>query len=234
MNYILKNLKKLNLTFPKVNGQYKFNPVSPYGSLNLSNETIDFMREFYEFIINSKILSTETLIYIQSFEDTPKEVVQRHNENADEYNKITVKQLTNHIYYDTKRLHEFFDDQIIQNLIIGKGDLGECKAALQNAKTKKQGKSLLSELSPLKYPTAINTQQPSFDNIKGFIQMLTLYTHTGIEFAEQSFPDVVGYINYIASKDKSELTQNEAVILEKVKNTNKPRVTKPKAEPVKV
>lgn len=233
MNYILRNLKKLNMTFPKVNGQYKYNPVSPYGSLNLSNDVLEFMRDFFEFVMNSKILSTETMIYIKSFEDTPKEVVQQHNENADEYNKITVKQLTNHIYYDTKRLHEFFDDQIIQNLIIGKGDLAECKAALQNAKAKKQGKSLLSELSPLKYPTAINTQQPSYENLKGFIQMLRLYTHTGIEFAESSFPDVVGYINYLSTKDKTELTQTESVILEKVRNTNKPATSKPKAEPVK-
>lgn len=192
----------------------------------LENDAKDFLSNYFQFILNgeNKILSDFSIMYVSlAYCDSVEEVVDAYNE-AGIKEQLTITQGRNHLYYDTKRLHEYFDDDMIQKIIQNKGDIDVYRATLESAKNRKEGKSILNTVTPLKLPNAINPTAPSKAEIENFMNMLTPYTNTAIENIESSLSiDVIGYLNYLSYK--AHPTDEERRLLKIVESLDKPKIT---------
>ena len=221
MASILRYTKEVYKTFKEVNGNYKLDTTSLIGKLKLKDEDYAFLASYLDFVMNSGVLSSETKIYITSIENNTTDAVRAYNLNNPSY-QISTKKMTNHIYYDTKRLLELFPDDMITKIIYRKGDLEIYKAMLENALKTRCKKTLLKEVSILALPSTILSEKPTDKEIDEFFVMFSPYTKKIISIVESELSrNVIGYINYISSKSKNSITDEEREIISRLEALGK-------------
>lgn len=212
MKNILRHTKVVYQSYQEVNGKYKLNPTSYLGKRKLDNSTNNFLRHYLEFVMNSKkLISDITKIYITSMDDRPTDIVSAYNGSGLK-EKITVKQLSNHMYYDAKRLGSLFPDDMLYNVMHGKGDLTKYEVLLENAVIQMQGETLLSRNCVLKLPIGISSEKPTELELDSFFMLFAPYTKKIIGSVEEQLPrQVVRYLNYLSCKKT--LTEEEQAIM---------------------
>lgn len=223
----MRNIKVLSKTFIKqANGEYKISVGGGYASgsvkiadnPNLRDEIFKFMLDYYKFVINSKLISSESMIYITSIGETPKEIVETFNSNHEE--QITTKQLNNHMNYDIVRLQKFFDDDIIMGLIISKDDderakrLEKAKIALQNAKEAAEGGSWYDKVTVCKIDKTASVKNLSEKDKIDMLLEYTRYTHDALIKAGDRLSPFLNWINELRNKRPEELSDKESCILQ--------------------
>lgn len=217
MNRILRSTQVLYRSYRNVNGTWKLDGYSPLAKMALSNESYKFFGNFLDFVMTSGILSDTTMIYIQSIEDNLQDAIRLYNADANAYDKISPKKASNHFYYDAKRLHEFFPDDMIVQIQLKKADLEVCKALLQTAINKKLGKSQISKYCILNIPAGICTKVPSAQELDDLLKMLLPYTNKTVSEVEKNIqPDTVKYLNYVLNKEN--LTAEEKLVVNRFKS----------------
>ena len=201
MNQILRSIRVLYRSYRNENGTWKLDRYSPLAKMALSNDSYKFFGDFLDFVMTGGILSDTTMIYIQSIEDNLQDAIRLYNADARDFEKISPKKASNHFYYDAKRLHEFFPDDMIIQIQRKKADLEVCRALLQSAVNKKLGKSQVSELCVLNLPTGICTTVPDEKELDDFFKLIAPYSNKAVRETEKKIhPDTVKYLNYVLNK----------------------------------
>lgn len=212
---IMRYTKMVNDAFIEKNGNLKVNVNSPIGKRKLNERTMSFLAKYLRFVKESGLLSEPSKIWIESIESNPMDAIRTYNATSGKYKQITPKQASNHIYYDTKKLLEFFPDDMLRNVIFKKCDIAFYESALENAISKKTKKTFLGKMTILKLPSVISQEQPTSEEIDDFFTLFEPYTKESIKQVEKMIPkNVIGYINYIAVK--KERSENEQALINKL------------------
>ena len=215
MAVILRYTRFVYQSFAKERGKYKLASLNRLSGKPLSDREIEFLRRYIEFVAES-VVSDTTRVYLNAVEDRPSEIVARYNSDKDEWKRITAKQMTNHIYYDTQKLLKLFPDDMLTKVLSKKGNLDIYEAMLENAIDQKLGKSPMHQACVLKLPTNVCEERPSEDEIDRFFQLYLPYTKKIIKVVEDDIPvNVVGYMNYLLGKKT--LSPEEKEIKERLK-----------------
>lgn len=216
MSDFLRYTKMVSDAFVEVNGNLKIDPSSQLGKRKLSDRTMNFLKEYIKFVKESGLLSEPTMIYMESIEHNPMDAIRTYNATSGTYKQISARKAYNSFYYDTKKLTQLFPDDMLKKVIFTKCDIEVYEATLRAAINKKMGKSFLGKMTVLKLPSTVCQEKPADDELDMFFTLFEPYTKEAIRQAEELIPkNVVGYINYIASK--KDQTEEEKAILNRVK-----------------
>lgn len=218
---ILRYTKIVCEAFPEVKGKLKYESNSMIGRLKLDDRHLNLLYNYADFVLHSGIVSEATKIYLTSIETSPMDAIRAYNRiNEGVYGEISAKKASNHLYYDTKRLLELFPDDMLANIIYKKGDIAFYEDMLRNAISKKTGKSLLGKISIFQIPAAISKEKPTEEELDNFFMLFAPYTKSMVKYVNSQLSrDVIGYLNYIASK--SNKTPEEKEILDRLKQLDK-------------
>ena len=217
MSRIMNYTKEVCNTFVEVNGKLKINTTSVIGRRKLSDRKMNFLAKYADFVLNSGVISDITKIYLNSIENNPYEAIRVYNATHSDMAKYTSKQVSNHLYYDTKRLLELFDDDMIFNIVHKEDDITIYEDTLDAAINKKIKKNLLQEQSVLKLSSGISSEVPDEDEMDQFFMLYAPYTKKMINKVSEELPvNVVKYINYIVGKKN--LSDDERKIINRLKS----------------
>lgn len=216
MSDFLRYTKMVSDAFVEVNGNLKMDTSSQIGRRKLSDRAMNFLKEYIKFVKESGLLSEPSMIYLESVEHNQMDAIRTYNATSGAYKQISARKAYNSFYYDTKKLTQFFPDDMLKNVIFTKCNIEVYEATLQAAINKRMGKSFLGKMTILKLPSTVCQEKPSDNELDMFFSLFEPYTKESIEQVEKMIPkNVVGYINYIASK--REQTVEEKAILNRVK-----------------
>lgn len=222
MNRILSYTKLVYMAFKEVNGKLKFDTSSMIGQKKLGEDSKSFLEDYINFVMNCRILTNTTKIYLASIENDLQEAIRAYNATANEFNQITSKKASNDTYNDTQKLLKYFPEDMLCNVINKKGDLDYYKAQLNLAIGKKLGQMPLGKNSVLKIPLIVTKEVPSEEEIDEFFMLYAPYTKAKIKKVEEQLPmNVVGYMNYISNK--SNLTEEEKAKLDRLNSLVAPK-----------
>lgn len=217
MPVLLRYTRTVYAAFKEVNGKFKVNTSSTIGRMHLNDESMNFLADYINFVMNSGIISKATRIYITSIEDNLINAIRAYNYGKSELEQIQPRQAYNQVNYDTTKLLKLFPDDMITNIIYKRADLDVYNAMLQAAINKKTKKSILTQATVLNIPYAFDSKRPTDEELDDFFVLIAPYTKNIICIVEDKLPkNVVGYINYISSKSK--LTYEEKDILNRLKH----------------
>lgn len=221
MAMILRHTAEVYQTFKEVNGNLKIDPYSTIGRLKLSDKIMRFLAIYIDFVINSGVVSEVSKIYFKSVENEPADAIRAYNSLNDGLKQIDMKKANNHFYYDTKRLLEYFPDDMIMRLKSRKGNIEEYEALLQHAINQKMGKTKLGKISILKIPVIVEKERPAENDLDNFFMMFAPYTKEVVSQVESQLPrSVIGYLNYLSSK--ANLDEEEQAIMDRIERLNQP------------
>ncbi len=212
MNKLMEMTQNVFRAFDNVNGNMKLNKGSMIGRMNPDSEVVAFLEMYLHFVMQTDIVSDVTRIFITSMENSPHEAIRAYNKNHGIHEQISAKKAANHFYYDSKRLMEFFPEDMITNLLYGKGDVGVYCAMLQSAVIRKMGRANLNQMTVLNLPVTVSSEVPSDTEMDEFFVMFAPYSKKVVSQVEQKLSKkVIGYLNYLSNK-KSRTTEEEQVM----------------------
>ncbi len=218
MNKILRGTKLVYEGFVYENGVWKYNSSSALAKYKPDGRVVQFLKDYIDFVFFSGIISEVTKIWLDSPESSPTVAVQLYNDKKDnESERIPMKKVNNHVYYDGKRLLEcFVNDEMIVDLLIRDGkDIDMYEASLKNAVQRKAGKSLFGEYYTIKTPLSMNKEKPNDVEITEALLALEPYAKVKVEEVEKKLSGelagVIGYVNYIYSKTNRTQEEEELV-----------------------
>ncbi len=220
MNKILRGTKLVYEGFVYEDGVWKYNAASALAKYKPDGRVVQFLRDYIDFVMFSGVVSDVTKIWLESSESSPTAAVKLYNERkANKSEKIPMKKVNNHIYYDGKRLLEcFVNDEMIVDLLLHNGkNIDIYEASLKNAVQRRSGKSLFSEYYSIQVPLGINKVKPDDVEVTKALLVLEPYAKVKVEEAERKLSGelagVIGYVNYIYSK--SNRTAEEEDLLDR-------------------
>lgn len=215
MNRIMYYTKEVCEAFKEVNGKMKIDMTSRLGRMKLDDRRLAFLSRYDNFVLHSGVVSEVTRIYLNSVESNPHEAVRVYNERRGELGKFKSKKVSNHLYYDTKRLLEFFDDDMLPNVIHKKDDITLYEGMLEAAINKKMGLNKLQENCVLKLDSGVSNEVPSEDAINNFFMLYAPYTKKMVGRVTEQIPvNVVRYFNYILNKRG--LSDDERLLIQRL------------------
>lgn len=192
-----------------------------YKSSNCSEEDIRKINEFMRFIMESNVLSIETVMYLTSGKTTGlvyeslKGTMEK--ESTDKYSVNTV---LSRIQYDRKLLTtEFGDDMMYKLMYLNVGLEYDLTEKIRLFKVKNNKVKSLGKLIGIKYNKDVVNDSYGTENVEAFIEkvekFIVPYTRKAMsEAAEVLMNDTefVGYLNYIISNSEELDSSNKNVL----------------------
>lgn len=171
----------------------------------LDQERIEFLRCFYRLILNPKVLSENTRIFIRSGEGSIKQVVHQYNlsiMNESTKKPIKASTMNSSLVYDVNRkLLVWFDKDMLDNIVLGRQvDINRYYAKLYRVEQLiicKQSMldNILLDLSRSEYREELSDQD--FDEL---IMIIAPFIKSHVRFIEQNILNsYVGYLNFLAA-----------------------------------
>ena len=171
----------------------------------LDQERIEFLRCFYRLILNPKVLSENTRIFIRSGEGSIKQVVHQYNMsimNNTTKKPIKASTMNSSLVYDvSKKLLVWFNKDMLDNIVLGREiDIDQYYLKLHHVERLilcKQSMldNILLDLSRSEYREELSDQ--NFDEL---IMTIAPYIKSHVQFIEQNILNsYVGYLNFLAT-----------------------------------
>ena len=203
MENILKLTKLVYSCFYDKNGFIQKEPFGKIARMKLSQECIDFLYRYIEFMMNSKILNEASVIYVKSPYDTTKGVFEMHNrEHPDDI--INVKTAISNLDYNRRKVNKIFDQDMLTQIIFysHKADIEKYQKQLDNAMSRYSRGSVFDGKLMIKLPNIISVDKPSNEKIESFKLMISSYRNANRQIIEQRvedmYGDVVSYFNFLS------------------------------------
>lgn len=177
-------------------------PIGSIGKMNIDKRRDDFLKRYITLIINSKIVSDTTKIYIKDFMTSVASVIKSHNQTLPEGERINIKTAQSKVDYDTRKLLKYFPDNMLtQVMAYGKCDLEDYEKRLNLAMADYGKKNNMLGNLILRLPDRVEVQDNlEEDEFKRFMDMIAPYFKKNIKYLEDNLPEkAVGYIKFLLS-----------------------------------
>ena len=83
----------------------------------VEEEVVEFMRDYFHFLIESNFLNDCTLMWLNSNMGSVREAVEVYNNQCDEMDRLNLNTAQSKIEYDKKKLKKYFDNDMLFNVL---------------------------------------------------------------------------------------------------------------------
>ena len=200
------------------NGKVLDTPRGRYMNKNLDSDTIDVLRELVRLVIDNKMVTLETRLYISDIYITYKGVADKIQSLTGELPNVNTVQ--SKIWSDKNKLVRYFGENVFLDLIEynDKEKLPEYREKIMYAYQKYGNDKVLNNLG-INIPKCAMVSEVNQDDFNDFISAIGPYTKAHMKFVEDNLDrDVAGYCRYILSssnltdKDK----ENKQIIMDMI------------------
>ncbi len=183
----------------------------------------EFIGRFVKFCMTTKILNENSHIYIKSHFRSVREVFEDYNQNHKD-NPLNVRTCISKIDYDRKKLHKYFDADLINlmmfRVVKGVGKLPSYEKQLAAAMEVYSRGDLFEDKLVIKLDKTMNPEMPDREKIAKFLEIIAPYRKGNLPIISDAinndYRQVIGYLNFINKKE--ELSDEEKSILKLVEN----------------
>lgn len=168
---------------------------------NLSKDKDDFLKRYIDLIMNTKIISDTTKLYIMSTLPSVASVIKQHNLVLAEHEQINIKTAQSKIDYDGKKLLQYFPDDMLSKVIgFNDCDLDKYNKMLNLAISNYKKKDKLLDNILLTLPIVPVQDTLSDEELHDFIKIISPFIKKHRRYVEENLPEkAVGYLLYLTS-----------------------------------
>lgn len=207
---LLKQLKGLVHDF-YVEDKVLMEPVGRLSKKELPEDTIKFLSQFVDLLMNTRITCTETKLYISDLYITHRGIANEMELKG--LGRPNTNTIQTKIWNDKAKIIKLFGEGMLLELIEYRNtsNLSHYNSQLSKAKEKYSNSRLLSNIA-LKLPDTTNIKTTSVDSSEfdEFISIIRPYCKRHMSFISEQLPvEVVSYCKYILeSKDVSDIDRD--------------------------
>lgn len=191
---------------------------------NIDKDKQQFILAFMGFLMESKVISDTTKMFIKSRASTIKAVVDSHNRDCKEHEKINVNTAISKLQYDKNKLDKMFDDNMITKVLYMKEcNLAKYKEQLSIAVLQYDKRVTVLDKLAVHIPKDSLSFVCSDEDFDEILEVLAPYSPKTIKTVIQFLNDkgYSGYLTYLTSgktldsTEKSRLKDLETLLGEK-------------------
>lgn len=210
MKYIIRMTREVYHCYMDSEDKLYERPIGTIGRRNTDKKKDDFFKRYITLIMNTKIVSDTTKLYIRSTLPSVASVINYYNQSATENEKINVKTAQSKIDYDTNKLHKYFPDNMLNELAYSLSDLCDYEKRLNLAIADYSKKNKMLDNLMLKLPKVEIQDSLDEESFLKFISMIAPYFKKNIKYLEDNLPEKeVGYLLYLMSTPQLSREQQE-------------------------
>ena len=206
--------------FVEANGKILERSVGNIAKRNLDKKREDFLKRYIDLVMNTKIVSETSKLYIRSSLPSVASVIGNYNDMVGESEAINIKTAQSQVDYDTRKLARYFEDTMINKILTSSScDLNvyEKQFNLAYADYSKKNKMLTDNLV-LKIPRVDIKDTCSDEQFSEIMSLIAPYFKKSIHYVESNLPESVGYLHYLMTSPISSLTFEDKERYEIIKN----------------
>lgn len=201
MRYLLKVTREIYRCYMSPTGEVYDKPIGSIGMRNLGKEKDDFLKKYINTVMNTKIVSNTSKIYIRSSLPSVNSVFVHYNAGLDESRKINIKTAQSQIDYDSKKMLQFFPDDMLSKIIYyGECELENYKNMLNLVIAKYEKRNKLLDNLALKIPRVEVQECLEEDEFNELLSIIKLYIKSHMQYIENNLDHkACGYLLYLMS-----------------------------------
>jgi hypothetical protein len=176
-------------------------PIGTISKRNLDKKRDDFLKRYISLIMNTRIVSDTTKLYIKSTLPSVASVIASYNQTVSEDEQINIKTAQSKIDYDSNKLLKYFPDNMISQVLSNSScNLNDYERRLNLAVVDYGKKNKLLDNLMLRLPKVEVQDNLDEDKFTEFISMIAPYFKKHIKYLEDNLPkNAVGYMMYLMS-----------------------------------
>ena len=201
MRSIISLTREVHHCYMREDGSLYERPIGSIAKRDISKDKDDFLKKYIDLIMNTKIVSDTTKIYITSTLPSVASVIKQYNLGLDEHKQINIKTAQSKIDYDGKKLLKYFPDDMLSKVIgFSNCDLSQYIKMLNFAISNYKKKDKLLDNIMLTLPSVPVEDSLSDEELQDFIQILSPFTKKHRNYVENHLTErAVGYLYYLTS-----------------------------------
>lgn len=216
MNYLIETTREVYHCY--MSGDHLLErPIGPIGRRNIGKERDDLIKRYITLIMNTKIVNEAMKIYLRGHSSVAA-TFKSHNQTLSEGDQIVIKTAQSNVNYSTKKLLEYFPDNMIAKLTSNSPcDLADYKKRLALAESDYAQKSKLLDNLMLKLPRVALQDYLDEEEFSSFIGLIAPFFKKHIKYLEDNLPGkAVGYMQFLMSSPQ--ITSAQKVHYELLRN----------------
>ncbi|GAB6152548.1 hypothetical protein JCM17380_12980 [Desulfosporosinus burensis] len=201
MRSIISLTREVYHCYMRDDGSLYERPIGSIARRNLSKNQDDFLKRYIDLIMNTKIVSDTTKIYITSTLPSVASVIKQHNVALVEHKQVNIKTAQSKIDYDGKKLLNYFTGDMLSQVIgFSNCDLCEYNKMLNLAISDYKKRNKLLDNIMLTLPRVPVVDSLSDEELHDFIQIISPFIKKHRHYVESNIPkNAVGYLLYLTS-----------------------------------
>ena len=203
------------------NGNWVENPVLRYNGRYVENDVVEFLSDFFHFLIESRFLNEFTVVWLNSNMPSVNKAFEVYNAEHDEVEKVNMNTVQSAINYDKKKLEGYFDKDLIFNLMTyPEKHIAKSIETLDLLNRKYFNDKEYKKAVVIKIPSEYISKDLGNADWEQLVETLSVYSSKRIEEIESLNSSVLtkemaGYYNYLISSKR--LNTDEKEKLETIK-----------------
>lgn len=208
MSNFNKQLKEIVSDFMDTEGKILDSPKGKIIKKELSDERIEFLKQFIDLLLNTDFVGEEYKVYISDRFITLKGVYERLkyealNKGEDE-SRVNFNNVKGKIWYDKNKITSIFSERVLIDIVEYDGSIEVYIEQLNSLKIKYNQVNLLNNLV-LDIDTTLNTNiqiknDISDEEFKEFINIIAPYSIKHVKYISDNLPkDTLEYVKKILS-----------------------------------
>ncbi|MCT8975005.1 hypothetical protein N4T77_00180 [Clostridium sp. CX1] len=206
MREIMKRTKEIYQSYVDPKGNFYERPFGILEKITLAKKQDDFLRRYIYAIINTRLTSKATKIYIRNTGASVAAAIKNYNKNLKESERLNIKSCQSSIDYDTGKLLKYFPDEMLTEIIFYNCDLTRYEKQL-NLALARYGKEnkLLTDNLILKIHCNDVKDSCTDEEFSELMSIIAPYFKKSIQYVEDRLPESVGYLLYLMSTPSANL-----------------------------
>ncbi|MVX63107.1 hypothetical protein GKZ28_05265 [Clostridium chromiireducens] len=177
-------------------------PIGIIAKRNLDKKRDSFIRNYISFIMNSKIISDTTKLYIRSSSsNSVAAAIKNYNQTASEDEAINIKTAQSKINYDINKLLKYFPDNMLSEVLVHSScNLDDYIRRLNLAIADYSKKNKLLDNLDLKIARVAAQESLEEDEFNELISIIKPYIKSHMRYIEENLDTkACGYLLYLMS-----------------------------------
>lgn len=189
-------------------GEFIEEPKVKFNGRVLESNIVNFVSDFFKFLLDSKFLNNCTIIWLNSNLSSVQKTFEFYNSQCDEVDMINIKTAQVKINYDKVKLRKYYDDNMLFNVMAYPDKhLDNAIQVLDKLSREYFNDKQYKEALSIKLPKNIIKKEISDNDFSSLLKYLDLYSKKRIEKIEQLEDDnftsnMIGYYNYLISNKR--------------------------------
>lgn len=210
MREIMKRTKEIYQGYVDLEGNFYERPFGILEKINLSKRQDDFLRRYINVVMNTRLTSKVTKIYIRNTGSSVAAAIKNYNKILKESEKLNIKSCQSSVDYDTGKLLKYFPDEMLTEIIFYNCDLTryEKQLNLAIARYSKENKLLTDNLI-LKIHCSNIRDNCTNEDFSELLSIIAPYFRKSIKYVEDTIPESVGYLLYLMSTPSTSLSSED-------------------------